>query len=313
MGEMAIRISMGSWSFAFGPYAAGPKPLEEVAQRLARAGYDGIELNGYPPHATLERYPTPAARAGLKAMLDGLGLGISGYSADLSAWNPSIEENREDYLDRFRRLVELCHDLGSPVIRVDTGTVPGVMPDREYHLAFRRVADLWRDCAEAARQARVVMAWEFEPGFVFNKPSEVAAMYELVGHPWFRILFDTAHAYMCAVAGARQHGPKETLEGGVAAFIEKLGEAIGAVHVIDSDGTLYGDDTSRHVPIGRGRVPWRFVAPALAALPRVEWWCADLCFYEGAWEMVEENLRAARELVAMAKGGIPGGAVQGGI
>lgn len=312
MGEMAIRISMGSWSFAFGPYAAEPRPLEEVARRLAGAGYDGIELNGYPPHVTLERYGTPAARAELRRFLEELGLGISGYSADLSAWNPAIEENRNAYLDRFRRLVELCYDLGSPMIRVDTGTAPGVMPDREYHLAFRRVADLWRDCAEEARQARVVMAWEFEPGFVFNKPSEVAAMYEQVGHPWFRILFDTAHAYMCAVAGARQHGRKETLEGGVAAFIEKLGEAIGAVHVIDSDGTLYEEDTSRHVPIGQGRVPWRYVAPALAALPRVEWWCADLCFYPGAWEMVEENLRAARELAALAGSGVPGGAARGG-
>lgn len=303
MGEMPIRISMGSWSFAFGPYAADPKPLDVVAERLARAGYDGIELNGYPPHVTLERYAAAAARAELRSLLDGLGLGVSGYSADLSAWNPATEENREPYLDRFRRLVELCHDLGSPMIRVDSGTAPGVMADREYHLAFRRVADLWRECAEQARQARVVMAWEFEPGFVFNKPSEVEAMYQLVGHPWFRILFDTAHAYMSAVVGARQHGARETIEGGVAAFIERLGEAIGAVHVIDSDGTLSGGETSNHVPIGRGRVPWRFVAPALAALPRVEWWCADLCFFEGAWEMVEENLRAARQLAGLAAEG----------
>ncbi len=299
---------MGSWSFAFGPYAANPKPLEEVARRLSRAGYDGIELNGYPPHATLERYATKAARAELKAMLDDLGLGVSGYSADLSAWNPALEESRKPYLDRFRRLAELCHDVGSPMIRVDTGTAPGSLADREYHAAFERIAALWRECAEAAREARVVMAWEFEPGFAFNKPSEVAGMYELVGHPWFRILFDTAHAYMCAVAGARQHGKRETLEGGVAEFIEKLGPAIGAVHVIDSDGTLYCDETSTHVPIGQGRVPWRYVAPALEALPRVEWWCADLCFHEGAWEMVEENLRAARGLVELARNPPQGGA-----
>lgn len=298
---MAIRFSMGSWSFAFGPYAAEPKPVEEIARRLARAGYDGIELNGYPPHVTLERYSTRAARAELKAMLDGLGLGISGYSADLSACNPVIEENRQAYLDRFLRLVDLCHSLGSPMIRLDTGTAPGSLTGRDYQAAFCRLADLWRECAEAARQARVLMAWEFEPGFVFNKPSEVLGLYEQVGHPGFRVLFDTAHAYMCAVAGARQHGAKETLDGGVAEFIEKLGPAIGAVHVIDSDGTLYGDDTSHHVPIGQGRVPWRFVAPALAALPRIEWWCADLCFHPGAWDMVEDNLCAARKIAAMAQ------------
>lgn len=292
---------MGTWSFTFGPYASNPKPLGEVLHRLAEAGYDGVELNGFPPHVTLERFAAPAARAELRAMLDGLGLGVSGYSADLSEFNPAVEENRQAYLDRFRRLVELCHDLGSPMIRVDTGTAPGSLSDREYHVAFHRVAGLWRECAEYAREARVLMAWEFEPGFVFNKPSEVLAMYERVGHAWFRILFDTAHAYMSAVVGARQHGPRETLEGGVTEFVARLGSAIGAVHVIDSDGTLYGDDTSRHVPIGQGRVPWRYVAPALGALPGIEWWCADLCFCPGAWEMVEDNLRAAREVAAMAK------------
>jgi sugar phosphate isomerase/epimerase len=311
MGEMAIRISMGTWSFTFGPYAANPKPLEQVLRRLAEAGYDGVELNGYPPHVTLERYALPAARAGLRSLIDGLGLGVSGYSADLSEYNPAVEENRQGYLDRFRRLVELCHDLGSPMIRVDTGTAPGSLSDREYHAAFHHVADLWRECAEYAREARVLMAWEFEPGFVFNKPSEVLAMYERVGHAWFRILFDTAHAYMSAVVGARQHGPRETLEGGVAEFIGRLGSAIGAVHVIDSDGTLYGDDTSHHVPIGQGRVPWRYVAPALGALPRIEWWCADLCFYPGAWEMVEDNLRAARAVAAMARPPKPNGPAGG--
>lgn len=291
---------MGSWSFAFGPYAASPKTIEEAARRLAAAGYDGIELNGYPPHVTLDRYRSSQARTDLRRLLGGLGLGISGYSADLSAFNPAVEANRQPYLDQFRRLVELCHDLGSPMIRLDTGTAPGSLAESEYHAAFYRLADLWRDCAGQARQARVVMAWEFEPGFIFNKPGEVAAMYARVGHPWFRVLFDTAHAYMCSVVGARQHGAKETLEGGVREFLTMLGPAIGAVHVIDSDGSLYCDETSAHVPIGEGRVPWRYVAPALAALPRIEWWCADLCFFPGAWEKAEENLRAARALAAQA-------------
>ena len=58
-----MKLSMGAWSFAFGPYAANPKSLEEIALRLAKAGYDGIELSGFPPHVTPEKYSSPAARA----------------------------------------------------------------------------------------------------------------------------------------------------------------------------------------------------------------------------------------------------------
>ncbi|QOY86597.1 sugar phosphate isomerase/epimerase family protein [Paludibaculum fermentans] len=295
-----MKLSMGTWSFAFGPYAANPKSIPEIARRLAAAGFDGIELSGYPPHVTPEAYATPAARAELKALLSDLGLGISGYSSDLGSANPTIPENRTAYLDLFRRLLDLCHDLGSPMIRVDSVGAPGSIPDEDYHTAFHRLADLWRDCADAARQAHVLMAWEFEPGFLFNKPSEVIEMHELVGHPWFQILFDTAHAYMCGVVGSRQHGKREILEGGVAEFIAKLHGSIGAVHVIDSDGTLVNDDTSTHLPIGEGHVPWPFLAPKLLNIPHIGWWCADLCFYEGAWERIDDNLRAVRGLLAPA-------------
>lgn len=296
-----MKLSMGSWSFTFGPYSAEPKPLEEVARRLASAGYDGIELNGYPPHVTLERYPGPPARAGLRAMLADLGLGISGYSSDLGAHSPTVPGNRKGYLEEFRRQVELCHDIGSPMIRVDSSTAPGSVPDEDYDACFHRLAELWRDCADEARQAGVLMAWEFEPGFIFNKPSEVVRLHELVGHPWFRVLFDTAHAYMCAVEGARQHGPRERLEGGVEELLGLLHGAIGAVHVIDSDGTLFSDETSTHVPLGQGLIPWATVAPKLLAVPRIEWWCVDHCFCSNAWEMVEENLKSARALLETAQ------------
>ncbi len=296
-----MKLSMGSWSFAFGPYATEPKPLDEIALRLAGAGFDGIELSGYPPHVTPERYGSASARAELRSLLSGLGLGISGYSSDLGACNPTVPGNGEKYLQAFQRLADLCHELGAPMIRVDTVSAPGSVRNRDYHDCFQRLADVWWPCAEYAQQAGVTMAWEFEPGFIFNKPSEVVAMHKRIGHPAFRILLDTAHAYMCAVAGARQHGKREVLEGGISEMLDLLHGAIGGVHLIDSDGSLLSDDTSTHVPLGQGLIPWPAVTPKLLALPGIEWWCLDLCFYAGAWELVEENLAAARGLLQQAQ------------
>ncbi len=292
-----VRLSMGSWAFTFGPYAAEPKSLSEVAVRLAQAGYEGIEVCGFPPHATLEQYPNAVSRRQIVSMLADLGLGVSGYSADFTTTSPSDPLNRQEYLDLFQRQVEMAHDLGSPSIRFDTMTAPGCLPDSDYHNTLHRLADLWRDCADLARQAQVLMLWEFEPGFICNKPSEVVAMHEKVGHPWFQVLFDTAHAYMSSVVGARQHGAREVLEGGVAEFLDLLHGGIGGVHIVDSDGSLWADDTSLHLVPGEGHIPFSGIVPKLLALPHVDWWCVDLSFHPRAWDRVEQSLLATRKLI----------------
>lgn len=297
---MATKLSIGIWAFAFGPYSSAPKSLEEIVERAARAGYDGVELSGYPPHVYPEAYATAAAQAGLRERLAGLGLGVSGFSADLGAVNPIIPGNRKAYLELFRRTLEVAAGVGSPSVRIDTGSAPGSIPDEDYHTSFHRLADLWRDCADLARGAGLTMLWEFEPGFVFNKPSEVVEMHEKVGHPFFRVLFDTAHAYTCGVVGARQHGRRETLEGGVGEFLETVHDAIGGVHLTDTDGTLYCDDTTTHVPLGEGHVPFAYIAPKLLALPHANWWCVDLCFCPKAWDIVETSLKQARAILAAA-------------
>lgn len=291
-----MKISLGSWAFSFGPYADDPVPLNRTVQRLAEAGFDGIELCGFPPHATLDAYPTTASRRELAQFIAGHGLGISGYSADFTLVNPVAPYNQNAYLDLVRRHVEMCADVGSPCLRVDSGAAPGSIDDREYATAQARLADVWRQAAEIAAAASVRLVWEFEPGFAFNKPSEVLALHSAVGHDNFRVLFDTSHAHMCAVRGARQHGESETLRGGVPALLDMLAGRIGAIHLIDSDGTLYAGETSTHAPFGEGLIGFPALAPKLLAVPGISWWCIDLCFIHGAWDLVEHSLRFVRDL-----------------
>jgi sugar phosphate isomerase/epimerase len=180
---------------------------------------------------------------------------------------------------------------------VDTVAAPGSIDERDYQASFDRVADLWREAARLAQDAGVRMVWEFEPGFAFNKPSEILSMHQQVAHPNFRLLFDTSHAYMCGVVGARQHGPRERILGGVPDFLRKLRGRIGAIHLIDSDGTLHGDETSTHRPFGEGFIDFGALAPLLLEVPDIEWWCIDMCFWAGSWELVESSLAYVRNLV----------------
>lgn len=293
-----MKISLGSWAFSFGPYADSPVPFDKTVKRLSEAGYDGIEICGFPPHITLENHATAESRRQVVSLLEQNGLSVSGYAADFTRVNPLVAANRQKYLDLFQRNLELCVDLGSPSIRVDSVAAPGSIEDAEYRAAMDRLVDIWRDAAAIAHTAGVRVVWEFEPGFAFNKPSEILAIHQQVGHSNFHILFDTCHAYMCAVVGARQHGAREVLTGGVAEFLRKLEGRIGAVHVIDSDGTLHGDETSAHRPFGEGHVPFKTVAPLLLAIPNIEWWCIDLCFWAGSWELVEPSLRYVADLLA---------------
>jgi sugar phosphate isomerase/epimerase len=293
-----MKISLGAWAFSFGPYAEHPIPFETVARRCSETGYAGIEVCGFPPHVTLESFPTTASRKEAAGLLSDLGLGISGYSADLSEVNPVSPDNHEDYLQLFRRNVDLCADLGSPMIRVDSGAAPGSIPEQEYESAFHRISAIWGECAEIARISNVRLAWEFEPGFAFNKPGEVVRMHQEVRHPNFFVLFDTAHAYMSAVVGARQRAPKDILIGGVEELLDKLQGRIGAIHIIDSDGTLYHEETSTHRPFGQGRIDFKHLAPRLLRLPNIDWWTIDLCFWPGAWEMVEPSRRFVADLLA---------------
>lgn len=290
----AVKISLGSWAFSFGPYADHPVSFDSTVRRLSQAGLDGVEICGFPPHVTLEAYPTKQSRAELVKVLGGYRLGVSGYSADFSGVNPTAAGNEERYLELFRRNVELCVDLGSPALRVDSVAAPGCIPDKEYADAFSRTARLWHKASEIAAPAGVRVVWEFEPGFEFNKPGEILKMHQTVAHPNFFVLFDTSHAYMCAVAGARQRGAKDVLVGGVAEFIDKLQGRIGAIHLIDSDGTLQHDETSTHRPFGEGSIDFDQLAPKLLAVPNIDWWTIDMCFWPGSWDLVEPS----REFVA---------------
>ena len=292
-----MKISLGSWAFSFGPYASNPVAFETLAERLSAAGFDGIEIGGFPPHVTLGAYPTGESRRALLEYLRNLNLEVSGYAADFTMANPVMEGNEHKYIELFKHNLDMAIALESPTLRVDTVAAPGSLLDSEYDSAMGRLSGVWHKAAELAQDAGVRMVWEFEPGFLFNKPSEVLRVHEKVAHANFHVLFDTSHAYMCGVVGARQHGTKEKLRGGVKEFLNMLSWRIGAIHVIDSDGTLHGDETSTHCRFGEGDIDFVSLAPELKKIPDIDWWCIDLCFRRDAWSLIEPSLQYVRKLL----------------
>ncbi|MDI7274730.1 MAG: sugar phosphate isomerase/epimerase family protein [Anaerolineae bacterium] len=272
------RLSLGSWAFCFGPFAGDPWPFSRVLQFAAEAGYDGVEINGFRPHPHPDDYDTPDKCRELVREIAGWGLGISGYAPAFSEVPPAVVE-AEDYLRLFRRCLAFCNRCGIATLRVDTVSPPTALSPAEYEARFSRLTRTWRRAAQEAAQAGVLLVWEFEPGFWLNKPSEVRRVVEAVDHENFRLLFDTSHAYMGAVVAARHTGQKETLPGGLAAYARLLGDSIGHLHLIDSDGTLHDDETSTHAAFGQGKVDFGAALTAIRPIvSRLPWWCVDFCF-----------------------------------
>ena len=293
------RLSIGSWAYTIGPYAQNPVPFDEVLDKLAALGFDGVELGGFPPHPNPDDLPTREQRQAITEQVKAKGLAWSGLAANL--WGEKLINTADTrpYVAEFQKNAEFCQDLGIDCIRVDTVQPPTVFSEVDEETARHRVVSTWKECASRAADAGVRVVWEFEPGFAFNKPSDILRILEEVNDPNFTVEFDTCHAHMVAAVGARQPGKKETLPGGALELAQRLRGKIGHVHLIDSDGTLHGDETSTHAPIGEGVLRFDELLPELnrSGVP-TDWWCIDLCFWPDAWAVTEKCKRAADQLRA---------------
>jgi sugar phosphate isomerase/epimerase len=272
------KLAFGSWAFSFGPFAEAPWSFERLCRYAADAGYDGVEINGFRPHPHHADFDSDTKVAELRELFAATGLAAAGYAPDFHAVPPS-EVAADAYLAEIDTARRFCERMGIGILRVDTVSPPAELPADEYERRFERLVLTWARAAERCRQSGVTLVWEFEPGFWLNKPSEVLRLAQSIADPGFKLLFDTSHAYMGAVVGARQTGERQTLEGGVAEYARLVNEHIGHVHLIDSDGSLHDDETSAHIPFGEGNVDFPAALEALRpAIDGLEWWGIDFCF-----------------------------------
>ena len=293
------KTSIGAWAFIWGGYEEEPIPLTTVVKRLQELNFDGIELAAFPPHLAPEDFPTQAKRKEIKKLLDDHGLEVSGVAADFNAVPPATTKTA-DYIEVVKTNLDICQDLDIPKLRVDTISPPTEIPGgMDYETCFSRVAQVWNQAADVCADAGIKLIWEFEPGFLYNKPSEVVRMVYAVDHPNFTTLFDSCHAHMCAVVASRQMGEKETLPGGVTQFAHMLTGRIGHVHFIDSDETLHDDMTSTHAPFGSGVLDFdEFVKAIEDAGYDDDWWPIDLCFWPNAMGVTAQAKQFMDDLIA---------------
>lgn len=296
---MGVKLSIGTWAYLFGKYADNPIAMEEVAERLGKLGFDGIALGGFKPHGHYDLYPTKEDRKRLVELFKSHGLGINAYGADL--WDYPFatggSEMKQKYEEAFDKSLEMCVDCGIPIIRSDTVTETPYPDNFDYDRTWEKVVEMFKRCAAKAKKAGVLFVWEFEPGYIFNKTTEIIKMVKDVGDDNFKLQVDTCHVQLCAVVGAQQYGEKEVLKGGQLEFFEMVKGMIGDIHIIDSDNSLHDNHTSTHAPFGEGYINFEEVIPAIVKAGYTsEWWTIDLCFWPNAWEITEDSKKYLDDL-----------------
>src|SRR5439155_15986779 len=97
----------------------------------------------------------------------------------------------EEYLAAVEEAVRFCADCGVATMRLDTLHAPPGPPGVTRGERVRGIVRTWREAAVVAAAYGVRLAWEFEPGFMANTPSEILAIVESIDQESFGVLFDS--------------------------------------------------------------------------------------------------------------------------
>ncbi len=286
------RISIGTWAYSVGPYGDNPIPFGKVVTGLKEMKFDGLELGAFGAHPTPDNHPTKESRQTLKDLVETNGLKFSGIAGDM--WSEKLvnaEDDGKKYLATVKKNLEFAKDLGITLFRVDTVQPPEILNEIDKNKAMDRVVKTWRQVCKMAADMGIDVTWEFEPGFVFNRPTDIVALVNAVGEKNFGAMFDTCHAYTCAVVGLRHTGgAKEVSKDGVLDLAKKLRDKINTTQLIDCDGSLNDHHTSTHNPMGEGNIDFPPVIKELNANSgcKHDWWTIDLCFWPNAWPATQK-------------------------
>jgi sugar phosphate isomerase/epimerase len=191
---------MGQW------YRGPALSLEQVAERAARLGFDGIEIEAKRPHGCPLDWPR-ARCAELRSRVEDAGLELSGVGA-LNDFSSPVAERRESQLAAVRDAIRMTGDLGAGILRVflawpgstplDAGGARYDLAQKAWDAAHEDYAEeqIWAWCrgclVEAARwagEAGVTLALQNHRPIV-RSYHQVLQMVREVGSPHLKACLD---------------------------------------------------------------------------------------------------------------------------
>lgn len=231
-----MKLSFNTWPYASFPVWLPAYTLEETIKRIARIGYDGIEIGAASPHA----YPPTLSddrRKLIKQVLSDEGIALSSMLPALSG-GPGhnvaspIPEERRLTIDHYKDVIELTAFWGGKTVLYIPGwTVFGTTRKQGWAWSVEALRELAPVCAKH----NVTLAIEptsYDSNLIDTADHAVELMEE-VNHPNVKLMFDTFHVLY----------RREVLTD----YAYRMGEHLHHIHLSDEDRLAPGQ--------GRGDYP----------------------------------------------------------
>src|SRR3954454_14610903 len=245
---MSIKVSMHNWM--------RPEPIEHTIKRLARLGYDGLEISGEPQGFDV---------AQVRGLLEEHGLECWGAVTLMTAGRDLLDQDpyvRGGSVDYVKDTLTFVSELGGKIVTVVPSTVgktkPMASPGEEWAWAVESL----KRCQEHAESVGVRIALEplnrFETYFL-NRCEQALALADAVGGD-------------CGVALDAFHMNIEETD--LLGAIRAAGDRLADFHVADNNrmppgyGALDWEAIVRELQgIGYEGHRWAEFAPSLAPTP----------------------------------------------
>jgi fructoselysine 3-epimerase len=193
-----MKLSFNTWVYSSFPVWVPAYTIEETIKRIARIGYDGIEIGAAAPHA----YPSHLnkdRRKAIKKVLDDHGIAVSsmlpapGGGPGFNVASPLPEERREA-VDQYKQVIELCCDLGGPTVMYIAGwQIYGTPRIQAWDWSREALTEISKTAADFGVQL-VVEPTPTDSNLVESCDHAIDMM-EQVGAKNVGLMFDTQHAY----------------------------------------------------------------------------------------------------------------------
>ncbi len=202
-----MRFGVCTWIF-------GDMPVEQIADALARLGYDGMELMGDLQAHRPAAIRAACGQAGLSV------LSLTPDNVDLAHPDAAI---RSAALDYYRRLIDFAHEVGCPIVSCHgaVGRVRAITSqEQEYGYLLGGVATLAPLAADAGIRIAMEVLNRYE-SHLLNTAAQAVEFVQAVGHPSVGILLDAYHMNI--------------EEANPAQAVEHAGQRLFLFHVADSN------------------------------------------------------------------------------
>lgn len=236
-----MRLAFNTWVYSSFPVWVPAYPLAETIRRIARIGYDGIEIGAASPHAYPD-YLDQAARHEIRRHLADHGIAVSsmlpapGGGPGFNVASP-LDAERKNSIDQYIKVAKLCADLGGQTLLYVAGwQVFGTSAEQAWDWS----RDALREIARAAAELDVTVVVEptsADSNLVESCDGALRMMREADAAN-VKVMFDTYHCLY------RNEVPTD--------YVYRMGKDLHHVHLAD---------VNRSAPGGDGRVDY----PALVA------------------------------------------------